>query len=91
MEEMRSILEVGSEQLQRNNMNREEKEKIKEAEVKDWYDVFSFGSRKDIYNSWSIINYLENRKISSVLGKHEWEQSGKPTDSGRQCVGEAGF
>ena len=36
-----------------------------EAEVKDWYDGFTFGSRTDIYNPWSIINYL-NKKIFST-------------------------
>ena len=28
-------------------------------EVKMWYDGFNFGERKDIYNPWSIINYLD--------------------------------
>ena len=26
--------------------------------VKDWYDGFIFGERRDIYNPWSIINFL---------------------------------
>lgn len=30
--------------------------------VKHWYDGFTFGSYKDIYNPWSIINYLDNGK-----------------------------
>ena len=30
-------------------------------EVKKWYDGFCFGNTKDIYNSWSILNYLDNR------------------------------
>ena len=30
-------------------------------EVKKWYDGFCFGSIKDIYNPWSIINYLDNK------------------------------
>lgn len=34
-------------------------------EVKDWYDGFTFGTRRDIYNPWSIINYLAKRKIST--------------------------
>ena len=33
------------------------------AGVKKWYDGFTFGSQKDIYNPWSIINYLDNRKF----------------------------
>ena len=27
--------------------------------VKTWYDGFTFGDKKDIYNPWSIINFLE--------------------------------
>lgn len=34
----------------------------KAQEVKLWYDGFTFGSQKDIYNPWSIINYLNKRK-----------------------------
>ena len=33
--------------------------------VKEWYDGFTFGSQKDIYNPWSIINFLENKKIDT--------------------------
>ncbi len=33
--------------------------------VKDWYDGFTFGKRKDIYNPWSIINYLDKKKLST--------------------------
>lgn len=29
-------------------------------EVKTWYDGFIFGSVKDIYNPWSITNFLDN-------------------------------
>ena len=32
--------------------------------VQDWYDGFTFGKKKDIYNPWSIINYLDKRKFS---------------------------
>lgn len=31
--------------------------------VKRWYDGFTFGQQKEIYNPWSIINYLKNRKL----------------------------
>lgn len=34
----------------------------KAQEVKLWYDGFTFGSQTDIYNPWSIINYLNKRK-----------------------------
>ena len=33
------------------------------GEVREWYDGFVFGSRSDIYNPWSIINYLDTGKI----------------------------
>lgn len=32
--------------------------------VKDWYDGFIFGCQKDIYNPWSIINYLKTQRLS---------------------------
>lgn len=33
--------------------------------VKQWYDGFTFGSQKDIYNPWSITNYLDTRKLAA--------------------------
>ncbi|MBR1931370.1 MAG: AAA family ATPase [Lachnospiraceae bacterium] len=38
------------------------------AEVNQWYDDFRFGKVKDIYNPWSIINYLDKRKSASMEG-----------------------
>ena len=35
----------------------------KKDEVKQWYDGFTFGEHRDIYNPWSITNYLDKRKI----------------------------
>ena len=37
----------------------------KKAEVKQWYDGFVFGSHTDIYNPWSILNYLDTGKIGA--------------------------
>ncbi len=34
----------------------------KEA-VKQWYDGFTFGNITDIYNPWSILNYLDTRAV----------------------------
>ena len=31
--------------------------------VKYWYDGFTFGTHKDIYNPWSILNYLDTGKF----------------------------
>ena len=31
--------------------------------VKSWYDGFIFGNLKDIYNPWSILNYLDTGKF----------------------------
>ena len=33
--------------------------------VKDWYDGFIFGKTKDIYNPWSILNYLDKKRFSA--------------------------
>jgi hypothetical protein len=50
----------------------------KKEEVKRWYDGFCFGNAKDIYNPWSIINYLDKKEVgpywantssNSLIGK----------------------
>lgn len=37
----------------------------RKKDVKKWYDGFRFGRRSDIYNPWSIINYLDKRKLGT--------------------------
>ncbi len=37
----------------------------KKEEVKRWYDGFSFGNKKDIYNPWSIINFLKTGEFAT--------------------------
>ncbi len=37
----------------------------KKEEVKGWYDGFIFGGQKDIYNPWSILNFLDTGKIAA--------------------------
>ena len=32
-------------------------------DVKQWYDGFTFGSQRDIYNPWSITNFLEEKEL----------------------------
>ena len=31
--------------------------------IKSWYDGFIFGEWKDIYNPWSILNYLDKKRV----------------------------
>jgi len=35
------------------------------AEVKHWYDGFVFGTHRDIYNPWSILNFLDKRRYTN--------------------------
>ncbi len=37
----------------------------KKQDVKRWYDGFIFGGTKDIYNPWSILNFLDKGKITT--------------------------
>ena len=59
----------------------------KRHQIKEWYDGFTFGGRKDIYNPWSIISFLDERKVgaywantsaNSLVGKLLRE--GKPSE-----------
>ena len=36
-----------------------------EQQVKDWYDGFTFGNQTDIYNPWSVINFLDEKKVGT--------------------------
>ncbi len=33
--------------------------------IKDWYDGFTFGSTRDIYNPWPIINFLDEQQVGA--------------------------
>ena len=33
--------------------------------VKEWYDGFTFGNHTDIYNPWSILNYLDKKQFNA--------------------------
>ena len=37
----------------------------KKQSVKEWYDGFTFGNKNDIYNPWSILNFIKVRKFGS--------------------------
>lgn len=36
-----------------------------EEKVKSWYDGFRFGNIEEIYNPWSILNFLDKKKVGS--------------------------
>lgn len=38
---------------------------VEREKVKFWYDGFFFGELKDIYNPWSILNYLDTGKFTT--------------------------
>ncbi len=37
----------------------------KKEQVKAWYDGFIFGEHRDIYNPWSILNFLDTGKLGT--------------------------
>lgn len=37
----------------------------RKEEVKRWYDGFAFGKTRDIYNPWSILNYLDKKELNT--------------------------
>ncbi|MBQ3546656.1 MAG: AAA family ATPase [Lachnospiraceae bacterium] len=37
----------------------------RKQDVKEWYDGFTFGTQEDIYNPWSITNFLDERKLQA--------------------------
>lgn len=58
----------------------------RKEQVKRWYDGFTFGYHRDIYNPWSILNFLDTGKITtywantssnSLVGKLLREGNGK--------------
>ena len=51
--------------------------------VRRWYDGFIFGTTKDIYNPWSIIGYLKNKRFESY-----WAQTSSNAMVG-QIIGSA--
>lgn len=37
----------------------------RKSDVKYWYDGFIFGKHKDVYNPWSILNYLDTGELAT--------------------------
>lgn len=33
--------------------------------VKEWYDGFTFGEQRDIYNPWSVISFLDEKRVGA--------------------------
>lgn len=50
----------------------------RKQEVKSWYDGFTFGNQTDIYNPWSILNYLDKKKLAPY-----WANSSSNSLAGR--------
>ncbi len=50
----------------------------RKEEVKTWYDGFTFGDKTDIYNPWSIINYLDAGETGTY-----WANSSSNTLTGK--------
>ena len=48
------------------------------AKVKEWYDGFNFGKCTDIYNPWSILNFLDKKKLRAYWAN---TSSGKLIDT----------
>lgn len=59
-------------------------------QVKDWYDGFCFGERKEIYNPWSIICFLDERKVNTYWANSSSNSlAGKLLQEGSRNVKEA--
>ena len=59
----------------------------KKEDVKKWYDGFVFGQQTDIYNPWSIINFLDTGKFAPYWANTSSNSLiGKLIQSGSQNV-----
>ena len=43
-----------------------------QEQVKRWYDGFIFGEHRDIYNPWSILNFLNTGKIAAYWAPEDY-------------------
>ncbi|MCD7882612.1 MAG: ATP-binding protein [Lachnospiraceae bacterium] len=68
----------------------------RKGEVKYWYDGFQFGSQKEIYNPWSILNFLSEKCLkpywmntsgNALVGKLVREGSLKVKDEFETLLG----
>ena len=58
----------------------------KKEEVKAWYDGFTFGTMGDIYNPWSVLNFLDSRSFGTY-----WANTSSNSLIGRLLQRESGF
>ncbi len=58
--------------------------------IKNWYDGFIFGKWKDIYNPWSILNYLDTGRVGTYWANTSSNSlAGKLIREGSRAVKEA--
>lgn len=57
----------------------------KKDDVKQWYDGFNFGEHRDIYNPWSITNYLDEGKLRGLLGSDQLQWACESIDPDGIC------
>lgn len=50
----------------------------RKEEVKEWYGGFHFGGKTDMYNPWSVLNYMDTRDVKTY-----WANSGANSLIGR--------
>ena len=50
----------------------EEKLGDQKSEIKRWYDGFIFGNQRDIYNPWSILNFLDTGKYDTYWAPEDY-------------------
>ncbi len=59
----------------------------KKQDVKRWYDGFIFGPWKDIYNPWSILNFLDTGRLTTYWANTSSNSlAGKLVREGNQSV-----
>ncbi len=59
----------------------------RKQDVKHWYDGFVFGKWKDIYNPWSILNFLDKRRLAAYWANTSSNSlAGKLVREGNQSV-----
>ena len=62
----------------------------RKQQVKEWYDGFTFGDRADIYNPWSIINFLDKREVGAYWANTSSNSlAGKLVQEGSKNIKEA--